>query len=210
MLIAAGVIALTALPNLRADVATGLGALFESARVTHLGLPAAILVFVLTAYVGAPQALLIGACVLAFGPTDGFWYSWIATIISGAATFQSGRVFRFSARGPQPPTRLSRALGRKPFLASLLARFVPGPPFVVVNAALAAANARFWPYLAGLAIGVLPKTAVIAFAGGSVGHVLNGNLGLAAALLGGACLTILMVMALRTFARSRLDQTVAD
>ena len=58
----------------------------------HWGLLATILVFTLTAYVGAPQVALIAACVVAFGAETGFWYSWIATVVSGVATYFTGRL----------------------------------------------------------------------------------------------------------------------
>src|SRR6185436_19412593 len=38
----------------------------------HWGLAATVLVFTLTSFVGAPQFVLITACVVAFGPEQGF------------------------------------------------------------------------------------------------------------------------------------------
>src|SRR5574338_1405433 len=46
-----------------------------TAQREHWGLPATILVFTLTSFVGAPQFVLMGACVVAFGPMTGFWYA---------------------------------------------------------------------------------------------------------------------------------------
>ena len=60
-------------------------------RTGPWGLPATILLFCATAYILAPQFVLIAAAVAAFGPVDGFFYSWIGTILSGVLTFYTGR-----------------------------------------------------------------------------------------------------------------------
>jgi len=156
------------------------------ARRAHWGLPVAILVFTLTAYVGAPQIVLIGACVVAFGPEQGFWFSWIATIVSGVATYFTGRLTSASTQkrfGGATGGRFTRFMGKNGFLASLIVRFLPTAPFVVVNMAFGAARVGFWAFIAGLAIGVLPKTAIVAFAGDGILDALEGRLG-SAALMG--------------------------
>jgi uncharacterized membrane protein YdjX (TVP38/TMEM64 family) len=156
------------------------------ARRAHWGLPVAILVFTLTAYVGAPQIVLIGACVVAFGPEEGFWFAWIATIVSGAATYFTGRLTSAETQrrfGGATGGRFTRFMGKNGFLASLIVRFVPTAPFVVVNMAFGAARVGFWAFMSGLAIGVLPKTAIVAFAGDGILDALEGRLG-SAALMG--------------------------
>lgn len=156
------------------------------ARRAHWGLPVAILVFTLTAYVAAPQIVLIGACVVAFGPEQGFWFSWIATIVSGAATYFTGRLTSAETHkrfGGATGGRFTRFMGKNGFLASLIVRFLPTAPFVVVNMAFGAARVGFFAFIGGLAIGVLPKTAIVAFAGDGILNALEGRLG-SAALMG--------------------------
>jgi uncharacterized membrane protein YdjX (TVP38/TMEM64 family) len=154
------------------------------AQRDHWGLPAAILIFTLTAFVGAPQFVLIAACVVAFGPEEGFWFSWIATMVSGAVTFFLGRlsgagnvIKRF---GGSTGGRFTRFMGKNGFWASFIVRFVPSGPFIIVNMALAAAGVSFLQFIAGLTLGVLPKTAIVAFAGDGIMDALEGNLGAAA------------------------------
>lgn len=156
------------------------------AERAHWGLLAAILVFTITAYVGAPQIVLIGACVVAFGPEEGFWYAWISTIVSGIATYFTGRLTSAETQkrfGGATGGRFTRFMGKNGFLASLIVRFLPTAPFVVVNMAFGAARVSFWAFIAGLAIGVLPKTAIVAFAGDGILDALEGRLG-SAALMG--------------------------
>lgn len=167
------------------------------ARRTRIGLPVTIAVFTLTAYVGAPQFVLILACVVAFGPEQGFWFAWIATIVSGAATYFTGRLAGSETRkrfGGATGGRFTRFMGKNGFLASLIVRLVPSAPFVVVNMAFGAARVGFWSFIGGLALGVLPKTAIIAFAGDGIMDALEGKLG-SAALMGVIAIAIWVFVA---------------
>ncbi|QGZ95873.1 TVP38/TMEM64 family protein [Terricaulis silvestris] len=184
------------------------------ARRGHWGLVAAIVVFTLTAYVGAPQIVLIGACVVAFGPELGFWNAWLATIVSGAATYSTGRLASAQTQkrfGGATGGRFTRFMGKNGFLASLIVRFVPTAPFVVVNMAFGAARVNFWAYLCGLAIGVLPKTVIIAFAGDSIMDALQGEF-LAALVMGvlAVGLWLLVVVIVRRWLRREQNQVEAD
>jgi uncharacterized membrane protein YdjX (TVP38/TMEM64 family) len=177
------------------------------ARRTHLGLPVTIAVFTLTAYVGAPQFVLILACVVAFGPEQGFWFAWIATVVSGAATYFTGRLAGAESRkrlGGATGGRFTRFMGKNAFLASMIVRFLPTAPFVVVNMAFGAARVNFWPYIAGLTIGVLPKTAIFAFGYDGIMDAVEGRWG-SAALMGGAaiCLWLVVVVVVRRLIRSQ-------
>jgi uncharacterized membrane protein YdjX (TVP38/TMEM64 family) len=53
-------------------------------------------------------------------------------------------------------------------VGSLVVRNVPSAPFIVVNMAFGASKARFTSFIAGCALGVLPKTVVVALLGTSV------------------------------------------
>jgi uncharacterized membrane protein YdjX (TVP38/TMEM64 family) len=162
------------------------------ARRGHWGLLATILVFTLTAYVGAPQIVLIGACVVAFGPEQGFWNAWIATIVSGVATYFTGRLTSAQTQkrfGGATGGRFTRFMGKNGFLASLIVRLVPTAPFVVVNMAFGAARVNFWAFILGLTIGVLPKTALVAFAGDSIMDALQGEF-LAALVMAGLAIAL--------------------
>ncbi len=174
----------------------------------HWALPAAMAAFTIAAFVGAPQFVLIAACVVAFGPERGFWYAWIATIFSGAVTFYIAKfsgaqklVARYSgATGG----RFTRLMGdkRNAFFASMIVRMLPTAPFIVVNMSMAVAGMPFLPFILGLAAGVAPKTAIVAFAGDGIMDALEGNLG--AAAVGGViaiAIWFLGVVLVRRFVR---------
>jgi uncharacterized membrane protein YdjX (TVP38/TMEM64 family) len=179
------------------------------AERAHWGLPATILIFTLTAYVGAPQFVLITACVVAFGPEVGFWYAWAATIASGAVTYMTGRFASGETRkrfGGATGGRFTHFMGKNAFWASFIVRFVPTAPFIVVNMAFGAARVNFLAFMGGLTFGVLPKTAIIAFAGDGIMDAIEGNLG-SAALMGviAIALWFLCVYLLRRFLRKKSD-----
>lgn len=160
----------------------------ESLRNSGWGLPALIGVFCLSSFIGAPQFGLIAAAVVAFGPVGGFIYSWIATLVSGAMNFWLGRIAgenTFRKYAGQTANRMAGFIGRNAFLASMIVRNVPTAPFIVVNMAFGVSRAKFSHFMAGMAIGVLPKTALVAFAGGSVMAALGGStwVAIAAALV---------------------------
>lgn len=161
------------------------------------GLVAAIVVFTVSAFFGAPQFILIAACVVAFGPWFGFLYSWIATVVSAGVTYWLGRgpTARLLARhGGKTVGRLTRFVGKNAFYASFMIRNVPSAPFIVVNMAFGAARASFPGFLAGCALGVLPKTALVAFFGGSFMTAVSGDGIWTSAILAGVALAWLALM----------------
>ena len=139
---------------------------------------ATVMLFILAAFIGAPQFILIAACVVAFGPWMGFLYSWAATITSAGVTYWLGRgptarmLDRYGGRTLQ---RLRGFIGKNAFYASFMIRNVPSAPFIVVNMAFGATRASFLAYLLGCALGVLPKTALVAFFGGAVVSAVSGD-----------------------------------
>jgi len=164
-------------------------------------------VFVGAAFLGLPQFVLIAACVVAFGPWWGFGYSWIATVASAGVTYWLGRgpaaraLERFGGRTSE---RLARFVGRNAFFASVMIRNVPSAPFIVVNMAFGAARASFGAFLGGCALGVLPKTALVAFFGGSVMSAVSGDgVWTSAVLAGVAALWLAVMLAVREWVRRR-------
>lgn len=145
----------------------------------------AVAAFAGLAFLGTPQMVLIAAAVVAFGPWLGSLYSWIGTMVSATVGFwlgrlTGGRLLRdVGGKGVQA---LISLIGRNGFLASLVVRLAPSAPFVVVNMAAGVTSMRFAAFVAGTALGIVPKIALTAMAGGSIAHARHGqalaNLGL--------------------------------
>ncbi len=195
------------------EVSSDIQVILTSLREGPWALPAVVALFCVTAYFAAPQFVLIGACVVAFGPVAGFFYSWIGTIVSGALTFWTGRLAGASfvrRYAGETVNRMSRFIGRNDFLASLIVRNVPTAPFIVVNMAFGASHAKFWRYLAGLALGAIPKTLIVALLGQSVLSAMGGGLmlamGVAIAVVG---IWITVALAARRAVRAELPAPAA-
>lgn len=161
------------------DIEPGqIGVWFENAADQWYALPVTMLIFTVLAFVGAPQFALIGAAVFAFGPVQGFLYSWIATICSATVTFYAGRFAGADAvrrYGGKTVNRISEFVGRNGFFASMIVRIVPSAPFIVVNMAAGVSRMSYFAFIAGLGVGVLPKTALVVFAGGGLMSLLSGG-----------------------------------
>ena len=189
--------------------------ILTSLRSSPLGLLAVIVLFCVLAFLGAPQFGLIGMTVLAFGPVLGFVYSWLATICSATLTFWIGRWSGMSLvrrYGGDSVQRMSRFMGRNALIASAVVRNVPTAPFIVVNMAFGASEARYVLFLIGLGLGIIPKTLLTALFGQVVAASLAGNPWIAAgAVIAMAALWIpLMLVARSRMAASPEGETVPD
>lgn len=163
--------------------ATTLVGWMQSVGETPWGLLLIIAIFCLAAFLGIPQFALIAATVAILGPWQGGAYAWIANMASGALTFWIGRLAgekAFQRYAGRRASNLSAFIGRNALLASAVVRNIPAGPFVLVNMAFGISHARFIDYWIGMGLGILPKIALIAFAGRSLLAVLEGNVLLAA------------------------------
>jgi len=150
----------------------------EQYRNSPMAVVIVIVVFCVSALFGAPQFVLIAACVVAFGPWWGGFYSWIATVLSAVMTFYMGRFAGAGVMkrlGGNHVGRLSEYIGRNAFSASFIVRNIPSAPFIVVNMAFGTSRAPFLPFITGCALGIVPKTALVAMFGSSFASVKGGN-----------------------------------
>lgn len=158
-------------------------------------LPAVVAAFAALAFIGVPQVALIAAAVVVLGPEKGAIYSWIGTLVSALIGFGAGRLLGMTALGEGQSPGLQRfmsALARNGFIASLLVRLAPFAPFVLINMAAGVTRMRLLDFTAGTAIGIVPKIALTAFAGGSILLALKGGRPAALAL---AAVAILLLLA---------------
>lgn len=146
------------------------------------GVPALILTFCACAFIGVPQFLLIGMGVYAFGPLWGAIWSWTATLCSGTITFWLGRLFgdaTLQRVGKGRIKRFADFVAKNAFAASAIVRNVPTGPFLMVNMLFGAIRAPYLHYLGGMALGVIPKIALVAFGLQAIQAALQGNIWLA-------------------------------
>lgn len=180
---------------------------FGHLKESGYGLPLTILTFVLAAFLGAPQWALIAGVVIAFGPTSGALYAWIATMVSASIDFWLGRWMgaeRLRRYGGELVNRIVRIVRKNGLITSFAVRFVPTGPFVLVNMAAGVSRMKFPSFLLGTGLGIIPKIAIVALVGqglisGSEGRVvMTVFIGLA-----------LILIAVMFLARKRLQPEVA-
>lgn len=165
-------------------------------------------VFCVSGLVGAPQFVLVAASVVAFGPVWGGFYSWFATLVAASMQFYIGRFAGtglLDRIGSRRLSRLSVYVGRNAFTASFVVRNIPTAPPIVVNMAFGASHASFLGFIAGCALGSLPKIILVALMGGSLAAFSGeGGWKIALSLAGLAAVWLaLMVLARTMYLKTR-------
>lgn len=154
------------------DIEPGaIGEWFETAASRWYALPLTILVFIAFSFLGAPQFGLMAAAIVAFGPRTGFIYAWIATLAAATVNYYLGRWFGaglLARFGGDWANRISDFIGRNGLLASMIVRWVPSGPFIVVNMGFGVARTPYWAFALGTILGTGPKLFVVALAGQSI------------------------------------------
>ncbi len=135
-----------------------------------------ISVFCLLALTGFPQTLLIAGAVAVFGPMDGAINSWIATMCSATLTFAMGNAFggRFVSNiSAGRASRLIESVQQHGVMTTMMIRWIPSAPFIVVNAIAGAARISIVKFWFGSGVGFIPKIIFIAALGGQVDQIMN-------------------------------------
>ena len=141
--------------------------------------PITIALFCGFACIGAPQWMLITGTVLAFGVWEGGVLSWAGSLISAILGFGIGhslgaeRLRRVDANLIQ---KLSKAVRKNGFMTSLVVRLVPTGPAILVNLAAGGARMKFRHFIAGTAIGIVPKILTICLISQGLISGLSGSL----------------------------------
>lgn len=135
-----------------------------------------IVVFCVLALIGFPQTLLFAVTVAVFGPMTGAIYSWVATMCSATLTYMLGQIFgahfvrKVSAGRAQTMIKVVRGHG---LLASMMVRWTPSAPFIVINSIFGAAAVALWKFLLGTGIGIIPKILFVSFFTAQVDELLG-------------------------------------
>ena len=174
-----------------------------------LSFPLTVVMFIVLAFIGMPQWVLIGAAVVVFGPVLGGAISWVATLVSALLNFALGRALgqeRLKRRLGDRAKRWVDRVSEEGVMAALLVRLVPVAPFVLINMAAGASTMKARDFAVGTAIGIVPKIAAIAvFGRGLVELVRGDNL-----LLGVGLLGIALVIAVFVWRVRRRHQTAVE
>ncbi len=135
-----------------------------------------ISVFCLLALTGFPQTLLFAGAVAVFGPRDGAINSWIATMCSATLTFAMGNAFgaRFVGKmSAGRATRMIEYIQHHGVVSTMMIRWIPSAPFIVINAMAGAARISIFKFWAGTGLGIIPKILFIAAIGGQIDQIMD-------------------------------------
>jgi uncharacterized membrane protein YdjX (TVP38/TMEM64 family) len=149
------------------------------ARYAVLAYAAYLVSFVVLALALFPAQLWI----IVFGAVlFGFWpaliASWLAAIGSAALVFVLARgalAGTYRERAARYLARIETGFQRDQFSWMLSVRFIPIVPYCISNVAPAFLGARFTPFFAAAAIGVIPYVAAYTFAGAKAASVLDSS-----------------------------------
>jgi len=181
------------------------GSWFGALQDRWYALPVTILVFTALSFLGAPQFGLMAAAIVAFGPTSGALYAWIATLTAASVNYWLGRIFgaRILKRyGGDWANRISSFIGRNGLLASMVVRWVPSGPFIVVNMGFGIARTPYWAFGLGTALGTGPKIIVVGMAGqGIMAMLAEGRILFGLALLAAVAAWIAIMLVARKWLR---------
>ena len=134
-----------------------------------------ISVFCLLALTGFPQTFLIAGAVAVFGAQQGGMYSWIATMCSATLTFALGNAFGGRFVGQMSAGRASRMIGtlqRHGILTTMMIRWTPSAPFIVINSIAGAARISIFKFWLGTGLGIIPKIVFIAAFTGQIDELM--------------------------------------
>jgi uncharacterized membrane protein YdjX (TVP38/TMEM64 family) len=144
----------------------------QRAREVAAGSPVlAVVAIALLAVALFPRA---GVAVLAgavFGPVAATGYVLTGTLVGAAVAFGVGRVLgrdfldRLTVRRGGRLARVDGWLGRRSFVAVVLARVLPVVPFGLLSYGFGATRVPLATFLAGTAVGILPSTFLYAVVG---------------------------------------------
>jgi len=186
------------------------GSWFGALQDRWYALPVTILVFTALSFLGAPQFGLMAAAIVAFGPTTGALYAWIATLTAASINYWLGRIFgaRILKRyGGDWANRISSFIGRNGLLASMVVRWVPSGPFIVVNMGFGIARTPYWAFGLGTALGTGPKIIVVGMAGqGIMAMLAEGRILFGLALLAAVAAWIAVMLVARKWLRRNRPQ----
>jgi uncharacterized membrane protein YdjX (TVP38/TMEM64 family) len=122
-------------------------------------------VYTLGSILIAPITVLIALTILLYGSIQGTIFSILGVAVSGALTYWLGRIIgRKTVRRLAGDTlnKLSHRLGKRGILSTFIIRLIPVAPYSIVNIVAGATHIRFFDFMMGTILGMLPGILAIA------------------------------------------------
>ncbi len=136
--------------------------------------PLTVAGFVVGGVLAVPLTALVVASMLTFGGLWGGVWSMAGALASAAVTFGLGRVLGRNALrrlAGGRVERLSRRLAHRGVVTVAVIRNLPLAPYTFINLAAGASPLRFWDFMGGTFLGLIPGLVVLAMFGEAVVEV---------------------------------------
>lgn len=172
-------------PGLVDPLAVGLG--FQALSQTpwaHLLVP---LIYLIGSLVLMPLTVLIALTAMAFPPWSAFFHAGLGSLLSAVLTYYIGAFFGRQYLRQKMGTRLnriSRAMARRGVISVIAVRVVPLAPFTIINMIAGVSHIRFFDYVVGTALGMMPGILMLTAMGHQLAETLVRPTASGIALLG--------------------------
>lgn len=185
------------------------GQILAPYRSSWVGLPVALLVFVVAELFCFPVLLLIAGCGLAFGPWLGSIYGVLGSVASAILPFYIGRWVgqqRLLRWGGPPARKLVGSLKGRGLMAAFLVRKIPAP-YSLVNMLCGASGLRLRDFVLGTVLGMAGGIVVIVLFTANVANLASRG-GAARYVVSGAMLilTLAVVLVVQRVVNRRLER----
>jgi uncharacterized membrane protein YdjX (TVP38/TMEM64 family) len=140
----------------------------EALRGSVWTVPAVVAAMTVGCLVCFPITVMIGAVIIALGPTQGFVCAALGTLVGAAVNWGMGRFMGRNTIRKLLGSRLERVerqLARRGVITVAVLRKLPIAPFTVVNMAMGASGISLRDFLVGTSLGMLPGIAAFAIVG---------------------------------------------
>jgi len=120
--------------------------------------------FLIGSQIMFPITVLILATAYTFGPWLGFIYAMAGSVLGAVLTYSIGYFMghnTFKRIAGRHYEALDKMLKKNGLIAVITTHLLPVGPFTIVNLGAGAVHARFWDFILGCAIGLLPGVTLI-------------------------------------------------
>lgn len=132
---------------------------------------------VVASIVAIPLGIIIVVAALTFEPWLGATYVVAGTSIGAAINYLIGSYLGHEALlrvGGERINKLSAQLAKRGILSIVVIRMLPIAPFAVVNLVAGATHIRFFDFMAGTFLGILPSVIALTFFADKIGFFFLG------------------------------------
>ena len=177
-------------------------------------IPMIILLYCLASFISLPQILLSTGVWVSFGLVKGSIIVWVSILIAASVNYWVGKKYGTRLINKMGKGKLADKIlllmERHGFMTSFSSRIIPSGSFLLINMA-AGIKIRYFDFITGTAIGIIPKISILAFATEGVkGRITGKNIEHAMLHFGAAIFCAIVFIALYFYLRKKQQKIRAS